>query len=173
VRDLALALGREFGLAPAELDVLGRAALFHDIGKLIVPDTILLKPSSLTEEEWTIMRRHSEEGARIIDRLGFLGDAVPAIRHHHERVDGTGYPARLAGEAIPLTARILHVADAYDSMRTNRVYQPARSESEALRELRRLSGLQFDERCVAALERALGNGTFGGAHRANGRQAAS
>ncbi|HUK95258.1 MAG TPA: diguanylate cyclase [Gaiellaceae bacterium] len=155
VQQLALAIGRELGLSQAELDLLGHAALFHDIGKLAIPDAILLKPASLTAEEWDLMQRHADEGARIIDRLGFLNDAVPAIRHHHERYDGTGYPERLQGEEIPLGARIIHVADALDSMLTTRIYRAARPASEALDELRRAAGTQFCPRCVAALERIL------------------
>jgi diguanylate cyclase (GGDEF)-like protein/putative nucleotidyltransferase with HDIG domain len=155
VQQLALAIGRQLGLSQAELDLLGHAALFHDIGKLAVPDAILLKPSSLTDEEWSLMQRHSDEGARIIDRLGFLDDAVPAIRHHHERFDGTGYPDGLAGEDIPLGARIIHVADALDSMLTTRIYRAARPANDALEELRRGSGTQFCPRCVTALERLL------------------
>jgi diguanylate cyclase (GGDEF)-like protein/putative nucleotidyltransferase with HDIG domain len=155
VQQLALAIGRELGLSQAELDLLGHAALFHDIGKLAVPDAILLKPSTLTDEEWSLMQRHSDEGARIIDRLGFLDDAVPAIRHHHERFDGTGYPDGLAGEDIPLGARIIHVADALDSMLTTRIYRAARPANDALDELRRGAGSQFCPRCVAALERLL------------------
>jgi putative nucleotidyltransferase with HDIG domain len=100
VQQLALAIGRELGLSRAELEVLGYAAL-HDIGKLAIPDTVLLKPAELTGSEWAVMRRHAEEGARIIDRLGFLDDAVPAIRHHHERFDGRGYPDGLAGDETP------------------------------------------------------------------------
>jgi diguanylate cyclase (GGDEF)-like protein/putative nucleotidyltransferase with HDIG domain len=155
VQQLALAVGRELGLSKAELDLLGHAALFHDIGKLAVPDSILLKPASLTAEEWSLMQRHAEEGARIIDRLGFLGDAVPAIRHHHERWDGSGYPDRLKGEEIPLGARIIHVADALDSMLTTRIYRAARPAAEALEELHRAAGTQFCPRTVAALERIL------------------
>jgi diguanylate cyclase (GGDEF)-like protein/putative nucleotidyltransferase with HDIG domain len=157
VQQLALAIGRELGLSQAELDLLGHAALFHDIGKLAIPDAILLKPSRLSSDEWALMQRHAEEGARIIDRLGFLGDAVPAIRHHHERWDGDGYPDGLAGEEIPLGARIIHVADALDSMLTNRIYKAARPADEALEELRRGGGSQFCPRCVGALERLLGN----------------
>ena len=155
VQQLSLALGRELGLSQAELDLLGHAALFHDIGKLAIPDSILLKPASLTPEEWTIMQGHAEEGARIIDRLGFLQDAVPAIRHHHERFDGTGYPQRLQGEEIPLGARIIHVADALDSMLTTRIYRAARSVDEALAEVQNKSGSQFCPRCVQALTRIL------------------
>jgi putative nucleotidyltransferase with HDIG domain len=155
VQQLALAIGRELGLSQAELDLLGHAALFHDIGKLAIPDAILLKPASLTDSEWTLMQKHADEGARIIDRLGFLNDAVPAIRHHHERFDGAGYPDRLRGEEIPLGARIIHVADALDSMLTTRNYRAARPVREALEELREAAGSQFCPRCVAALERIL------------------
>ena len=155
VQQLALAIGRELGLSQAELDLLGHAALFHDIGKLAVPDAILLKPAVLTDDEWALMQRHSDEGARIIDRLGFLNDAVPAIRHHHERFDGTGYPDGLKGEEIPLGARIIHVADALDSMLTTRIYRAARPAMEAMDELKRAAGTQFCPRCVDALERVL------------------
>jgi diguanylate cyclase (GGDEF)-like protein/putative nucleotidyltransferase with HDIG domain len=152
VQQLALAIGRELGLSQAELDLLGHAALFHDIGKLAIPDAVLLKPSSLSDSEWAIMANHAAEGASIINRLGFLSDAVPAIRHHHERFDGHGYPDGLAGDDIPLGARIIHVADAFDSMLTTRVYRPARPAQDALDELRRMSATQFCPRCVGALE---------------------
>jgi diguanylate cyclase (GGDEF)-like protein/putative nucleotidyltransferase with HDIG domain len=152
VQQLALAIGRELNLSQAELELLGHAALFHDIGKLGIPDAILLKPSSLTNDEWVVMASHAEEGASIINRLGFLSDAVPAIRHHHERYDGRGYPDGLAGDDIPLGARIIHVADAFDSMLTTRVYRPARPAGEAVDELRNNAGKQFCPRCVAALE---------------------
>jgi len=155
VQQLSLAIGRELNLSQPELDLLGHAALFHDIGKLAIPDSILLKPASLTGEEWALMQRHAEEGARIIDRLGFLQDAVPAIRHHHERFDGNGYPDRIVGEEIPLGARIIHVADALDSMLTTRIYRAARPVDEALREVKNKAGSQFCPRCVAALERIL------------------
>ena len=120
-----------------------------------MPDAILLKPAVLTDDEWALMQRHSDEGARIIDRLGFLNDAVPAIRHHHERFDGAGYPDGLKGEEIPLGARIIHVADALDSMLTTRIYRAARPAMDALDELKRASGTQFCPRCVDALERVL------------------
>ncbi|HUZ82479.1 MAG TPA: diguanylate cyclase [Gaiellaceae bacterium] len=152
VQQLALAVGRELDLSQAELELLGHAALFHDIGKLGIPDAILLKPAALTDDEWVVMASHAEEGASIINRLGFLSDAVPAIRHHHERFDGAGYPAGLAGEDIPLGARIIHVADAFDSMLTTRVYRPARPAQDALDELHRNAGSQFCPRCVGALE---------------------
>jgi diguanylate cyclase (GGDEF)-like protein/putative nucleotidyltransferase with HDIG domain len=155
VQQLALAIGRELALSQAELDLLGHAALFHDIGKLAIPDAVLLKPSALSGDEWALMQRHAEEGARIIDRLGFLDDAVPAIRHHHERWDGGGYPDGVSGEEIPLGARIIHVADALDSMLTNRIYRTARPAADALEELRRGARSPFCPRCGPALERLL------------------
>jgi diguanylate cyclase (GGDEF)-like protein/putative nucleotidyltransferase with HDIG domain len=153
VQRLALEIGRELGLSQAELDLLGHAALFHDIGKLGIPDAILLKPSSLTADELSIMQRHSEDGAQLVARLGFLDDAVPLIRHHHERYDGNGYPAGLAGEGIPFGARIIHVADALDSMLTNRVYRSALSREAALEELEQHTGTQFCPRAAGALTR--------------------
>jgi diguanylate cyclase (GGDEF)-like protein/putative nucleotidyltransferase with HDIG domain len=153
VQQLSLAIGRELGLSQAELDLLGHAALFHDIGKLAIPDAILLKPTTLSGNEWALMQRHADEGAKIIDRLGFLHDAVPAIRHHHERFDGRGYPDGLRGEEIPLGARIIHLADALDSMVTTRIYRTARPVGDALRELRDGAGTQFCPRCVGAAER--------------------
>jgi diguanylate cyclase (GGDEF)-like protein/putative nucleotidyltransferase with HDIG domain len=155
VQQLALAIGREIGFSQAELNILGQAALFHDIGKLAVPDSVLLKPAELNDYEWELMRRHADEGARIIERLGFLADAVPAIRHHHEHFDGSGYPDGLAGEEIPLGARIIHVADALDSMLTTRTYRSARQVKQALAELRDNAGEQFCPRCVSALESIL------------------
>jgi putative nucleotidyltransferase with HDIG domain len=155
VQRLALALGRELDLSRAELDVLGYAALFHDIGKLAIPDAILLKPGPLTVGEWARMREHADEGARIIGRLGFLRDSVPAIRHHHERWDGTGYPEGLSGDEIPLGARIIHVVDALDSMLTTRLYRAGRPLDEVVLEIRAGAGTQFCPRCVDALERVL------------------
>jgi len=158
VQEIALAIGRELDLSATELELLGHAALFHDIGKLAVPDAILLKPASLTDEEWTLMTQHAAEGASIINRLGFLSDAVPAIRHHHERWDGRGYPDCLIGEEIPLGARIIHVADAFDSMLSTRVYRPALPLEDALAELRSKAGTQFCPRCVGALDALLSRG---------------
>ena len=155
VQQLALAIGRELDLSQAELDLLGHAALFHDIGKLAIPDAILLKPSSLTEDELALMQRHSEDGAQLVARLGFLDDAVPLIRHHHERFDGNGYPAGLAGDDIPFGARIIHVADAVDSMLTNRVYRPALPREAALAEIERHTGTQFCPRAAEALTRVV------------------
>jgi putative nucleotidyltransferase with HDIG domain len=155
VERLSLLLGRELDLAAEELDVLGTAAFFHDIGKIAIPDAVLLKPGRLDDLEWTIMQTHSEEGARIIARLGFLDEVVPAIRHHHEHMNGNGYPDRLVGDQIPLAARIIHLADAVDSMLTQRVYSSPRPPQEVLAEVRRNAGTQFCPRCADALEQVV------------------
>ena len=153
VREIAVRIGNEIGLSREELEILSHAALFHDIGKIAVPDAILMKPGDLTKSERAVMQIHPEEGAEIVGRLGFLADAVPAIRHHHENFDGTGYPAGLAELEIPLGARIIHVADALDAMMNARVYRPGRSLENTLEELRRRSGTQFCPRCVEAAHR--------------------
>ncbi len=158
VHQLALAVGSELGLSGRELGTLGHAALYHDIGKAAIPDEILLKPARLTEDEWELMRRHSDEGARMVEEAGVPPAAVEAIRHHHEHFDGSGYPDGLAGEEIPVAARVIHVADAIDSMLTTRVYRPGRPAREALREVRAETGSQFCPRCVAALVRLVAFG---------------
>jgi putative nucleotidyltransferase with HDIG domain len=150
VREIALRVGEQIGLSQGELEMLAHAALFHDIGKIAVPDAILMKPAGLSPSERAVMQIHPGEGAEIVSRLGFLADAVPAIRHHHENFDGTGYPAGLAGTEIPLGARIIHVADALDAMMNARVYRPGRDLGGALAELRLRSGTQFCPRCVDA-----------------------
>jgi diguanylate cyclase (GGDEF)-like protein len=160
VQEIAVAIGLELGLDGPELESLSFAALFHDVGKLAVPEAVLLKSAPLDEDEWWLVRRHCEEGERIIGHLGFLSDATPAIRHHHECWDGSGYPDGLRGQEIPIGARILHVADAFDSMISDRVYRPAMTTAAALEELRRVSGTQFCPRCVAALERVVASGAL-------------
>ena len=151
VRSLAVAIGQELGLAELELSALGHAALFHDIGKLAIPDEVLLKPAALTEEEWELMRSHSILGASMVEDAGLAEPAIPAIRHHHERYDGTGYPDGLAGESIPLAARIVHLADAVDSMLTTRVYRAGRPARAAVAEVRQEAGAQFCPSCSQAL----------------------
>ncbi len=143
-------IGRAIGLSMDELVNLHAAALLHDIGKVGVPDSILTKPGRLTEDEWRVMGRHPVEGARIVGHVTELAALVPMIRHHHEWYDGTGYPDRLKGEDIPLGARIISIADAYDTMTTQRPYRDTVSEEEALEELRRCSGTQFDLELVRA-----------------------
>jgi putative nucleotidyltransferase with HDIG domain len=151
----AIVIARELGLSGHELDVVGQAALLHDIGKIGVPDAVLLKEGPLTTAEWVVMRSHPEEGARIIERLGYLDDVVPGIRHHHERMDGRGYPGGLIGDEIPLAARIIHVADSLDAMTTKRLYREERSFEEALEEIRRGRDTDFCGMCVDAFERAV------------------
>ncbi len=157
----AAVIARELGLSGHELDVVEQAALLHDIGKIGVPDAVLLKEGPLTAAEWVVMRSHPEEGARIIERLGYLDEAVPGIRHHHERLDGRGYPDGLLGDEVPLAARIIHVADALDAMTTKRLYREERSFEEALEEIRRGRGTDFCELCVDAFERAVAKRLIG------------
>ena len=161
VARLSWLVGVELGLNEEELEWLVHGALLHDVGKLGVADEILEKLGPLTEEEWTLIKRHPEVGARMIEPLEFLSGALPVIRHHHERPDGGGYPDELEGEEIPLAARIVAAVDAYDVMLRggswpNR-YRPKSSPAEALKELRREAGRQFDVRVVEAMERLLGD----------------
>jgi putative nucleotidyltransferase with HDIG domain len=154
-------IAQELGLSGEELDLVDQAALLHDIGKIGVPDAVLLKEGPLTAAEWVLMRSHSEEGARIIERLGYLDAVVPAIRHHHERMDGRGYPDGLIGNEIPLAARIIHVADSLDAMTTKRLYRDARSFEEALEEIRNGRGTDFCDVAVDAFERAVSKRLIG------------
>ncbi|MCC6628937.1 MAG: HD-GYP domain-containing protein, partial [Chloroflexi bacterium] len=153
VTRLAVRLGRELGVTGAALQELERGALLHDIGKIGVPDALLRKPGPLTDEEWTAMRRHATIGAAMLDGIPFLSDAVPLVRHHHERWDGVGYPDGLVGAAIPLGARIFAVADALDAMTSQRPYRAAMPLAAARAELARCAGSQFDPAVVAACAR--------------------
>jgi putative nucleotidyltransferase with HDIG domain len=127
--------------------------LLHDIGKVAVPDAILHKPEPLTPEEQALMRRHPVIGWEILQEIGFLDEAKLIVRHHHERWDGQGYPDRLAGEDIPLSARVFAVADALDALTTDRPYRPATPLGEARAAIARGAGTQFDPRVVDALSR--------------------
>ncbi len=155
VQRIALALGEELGLSKERLETLRLAGLFHDIGKIGVPDAILMKPAKLTPEEYEVIKRHPEDGAAIVGRLQRLRPAVPAIRHHHERWDGRGYPDGLAGEAIPLEAAVVGLADAVDAMTTDRPYSPARPLHEAATEIVGNRGSQFAPDVVDAFFRVL------------------
>jgi putative nucleotidyltransferase with HDIG domain len=143
---------RLLGSRPQELQVLEYGALLHDIGKIAVPDGILQKDGPLTEQEWAIMRQHPRLGYEILNGITFLADALPIVLYHHERFDGSGYPDGLAGEEIPLGARIFAAADAFDAMTADRHYRRALSLDQAIRELRRHSGTQFDPEVVAAID---------------------
>ena len=143
VQRVAMAIAAQLDLTAQQLDALRFGSLFHDIGKIAVPDGILVKPAKLDYWEYAQMKTHSAEGARIVGKFGRLRDAVPVIRHHHERWDGAGYPDGLAGSAIPLEAAIVGLADAWDAMTTERPYHRALSEAEALAEVRAGRGTQF------------------------------
>ena len=122
--------------------------LLHDIGKIGIPDGILLKPGPLSSDEWKIMRTHPDLGRRLVERIPFLRGAVPIVYHHHERWDGTGYPLGLRGEMIPLGARIFAVADAFDAMTFDRPYSVAISFEAARKEIARCAGTHFDPNVV-------------------------
>jgi putative nucleotidyltransferase with HDIG domain len=150
VQRIAVALGEELGLDRERLDILRFAGLFHDIGKIGVPDAILTKPDRLTELEFEIVKRHPEDGARIVGRLHLLHATVPAVLHHHERWDGNGYPHGLRAEQIPLEAAIVGLADAVDAMTTDRPYSCARSLEDATGEILLNRGTQFAPAVVDA-----------------------
>jgi ribonuclease P protein subunit RPR2 len=153
VRDLGLLLAREMVPKDARDPQMAWGFLLHDIGKLSVPDAILRKPGRLDDMEWALMRRHAEEGVRILEGTPFLDRALDVVRHHHERWDGTGYPAGLAGEEIPLWARIFSVVDTLDAITSTRPYRPCQTLGAALAEIRLCAGTQFDPAVVEALER--------------------
>ena len=155
VASLAMRMALALGLDAAEARLVGLAGRLHDVGKVGVPDAVLQKRGRLSEDEWAIMRTHPQVGADVVGRVPALRALVPAIRGHHERWDGCGYPDGLSGEAIPLAARIVAVADAYGAMTTERPYQQARSAARAFDELRRCAGSQFDPRVVDACARAV------------------
>jgi putative nucleotidyltransferase with HDIG domain len=156
VQRIAVSIGQELGLSVKDLDALRFGALFHDIGKIAIPDILLTKPGRLTEDEYELMKRHSAEGARIVAKFGRLRDSVAIIRHHHERWDGRGYPEGLAGEDIPVAAAIAGLADAWDAMTIERPYQRALSPGEALEEVRACRGTQFVPAVVDAFFEAAG-----------------
>jgi HD-GYP domain-containing protein (c-di-GMP phosphodiesterase class II) len=141
------------GLEPAEVRLMGIVGKLHDIGKVAVPDVILQSSKQLTEAQWTLIKQHPIIGAEVVSHVPTLRIAAPGIRGHHERWDGKGYPDRLAGDAIPLAARVVMVADAFNAMTTDRPYRKARSQAAALHELRRCAGTQFDPEIVTAVER--------------------
>jgi putative two-component system response regulator len=132
----ATMLGRRLCLPPEDLEALHRGGFLHDVGKISVPDMVLLKPGPLTAEEFAVMKQHPVIGERLCAPLHSLDRVRPMIRHHHERLDGTGYPDGLRGDQIPLLAQILSIADAYDAITTQRSYKPARSSADACAALR-------------------------------------
>ncbi len=146
----ARALAEQLRLPADEVEAIRVAALLHDLGKIEIPDSILQKPSPLTEKEWQSMRQHPVLSHRALAQLGGFSDVLPLVRHHHERFDGSGYPDGLSGEDIPSGSRLILVIDAFDAMTSDRPYRRAVSVADAAKELVRCSGSQFDPRVVRA-----------------------
>ncbi len=153
VRELSAALSREMGLSAEMQETVAHGAFLHDIGKIAIPDHILLKPGPLDPDEWARMQQHSETGFEILKSSPYLAEVAQIVRQHHERWDGAGYPLGLKGPDIALGARIFHIVDAYDAMRGNRVYRPSLPPAEAAQEIARNSGTQFDPAAVEAFVR--------------------
>jgi HD-GYP domain-containing protein (c-di-GMP phosphodiesterase class II) len=151
VSRLAVAIGIQLGLSDEELAEVELGGLLHDVGKLDVPEAILSKGASLDELEWRTMRAHAESGERLLHDVVALPGVLAVVRSHHERWDGGGYPDGTRGEAIPLAARVVAVADAFQAMIEPRPYRGRRSQHTSLAEIRRNAGSQFDPYCVAAL----------------------
>jgi putative nucleotidyltransferase with HDIG domain len=156
VAKLSVEIGRELGLDDATLRVLEFGGILHDVGKIGIPEQVLGKPARLTPEEFLLVRAHAAIGAEIVDGVEFLKSAEPAIRHHHERWDGGGYPDGLRGDKIPLIARIVNAADTWDACTSERPYHKAASAREAVSILAKGRGAQFDPDVHDATLRALG-----------------
>jgi putative nucleotidyltransferase with HDIG domain len=148
IAEYSVEIAKKIGLSDTDIENIRKAALLHDLGKISVPDHILMKPGRLSEDEMDIIKKHPSTGAKIIESVEPLKYAKEIIKSHQERFDGTGYPEGLKGENIPLCARIIAVADAFGAMTTDRPYRKALSIKEALEELRKYSGTQFDPHLV-------------------------
>lgn len=161
VSELARAVGERLGWDEPRLAVLRLGGALHDVGKLVVPEAVLMKPGPLTEEELAEVRAHPEAGARMVALDRTLRPALPSVLYHHERWDGCGYPSGRAGAEIPLEARILAVADCFDAMTSNRPYRRALTADAALSEVDRCAGTQFDPDAATAFLAAWESGAFG------------
>ena len=155
VARLCVHIGRQMSMSAPELRVLARAGLMHDIGKIGIPDSVLLKHDALDESEWTLMRTHPELGLSLLDRVAQSSREMLAVLYHHERLDGSGYPYGLKAEGIPIEARIVAVADTYDALTSHRPYRGARTDGEARRVLVEEARSRLDPRAVDALFTAL------------------
>jgi putative nucleotidyltransferase with HDIG domain len=143
VSELAVAIARELGMSGQELEDIETACLFHDIGKIKIPDAILHKSGKLDPLEWAEMKKHPEYGAEILEKAPSLRGFIPAVRHHHEWYDGSGYPDGLSAEKIPRAAAIISLVDAYDAMTSNRPYRTAMTKEKAMNTIREFTGRQF------------------------------
>ena len=158
VMEYACLIGRKISLTAKELKDLELASLFHDLGKIGIPDHVLLKPGRLDPEEFKIMQSHPEKSSRIIGSISEFKDLIPIILHHHERFDGKGYPLGLKGDQIPIGARIILLADTYDAMTSSRAYRNALPREIAIQEIKDCKGTQFDPFIADSFVQALENG---------------
>lgn len=160
VASMVVELHRELGARPRDLEQRWSAALLHDVGKMAIPTQVLMKDGALTDAEFDLIKAHPGLGAEVVAGIDLLRELTPEIRHHHERVDGRGYPDGLAGSEIPYAARVLAVADAFDAMTSDRPYRKAISTADALAELESTAGSHHDPQTVQALARVLGRLSF-------------
>jgi len=150
VASIAKKIAKKMGIPKKEFEQIELAAQFHDIGKIGVPDSILLKPGKLTDIEFNAIKDHPVIGTNILNNIEFLNESLPIILHHHETYDGRGYPNGISGAEIPLGSRIISIADTYDAMTSDRPYRKALSHEEAIREILKCRGTQFDSEIVDA-----------------------
>ena len=155
VADYCARIGREMGFDEQRIETLYQAAILHDIGKIVIPDAVLLKPARLTDLEFELIQQHVMAGYETLSRIHMYRDLAEIMLYHHERQDGSGYPQGLSGEAIPLEGRIMAVADSFDAMTSDRIYKGRKTVAGALDELRAMAGRQYDAQVVAAAARAL------------------
>jgi HD-GYP domain-containing protein (c-di-GMP phosphodiesterase class II) len=157
IRDMSLEVGDELGLDHTTMKRLELGALFHDIGKIGIPSSILLKPGPLTSEEWAVIKTHPEVGEKILAPIDRLAEVRPIVRHCHEHYNGSGYPDGKVGDDIPIESRVILVVDAFHAMTSDRTYRKALSKEEAFKRLRENAGMQFDPRVVEAFVRRVRN----------------
>ncbi len=157
VSEYSVLIGQKLGLSDEDINTLKVGGLFHDIGKIGVPDSILLKNAKLTDEEYSEIKNHPSIGAHILSNATIFKDALPIVKHHHERYDGTGYPGKLKGEDIPMLARIAAIADSFDAMTSRRTYRDSLDLDFVKTEIERCKGTQFDPSCADAFLDILNN----------------